>query len=129
MPYLTLLRSFLGWFESRGESASSARFGTAAAMAVFLCINLTTALLLTVGLVGRRHRYILDIFDSVPLNIMGLATALAFNWWLIGKIKVRAARGLFGGSITVSTPKYLWAWYTAASIALLFVGIALAIRR
>jgi hypothetical protein len=96
-------------------------------MAVLLGMNVATVMLFGYELVGLQW---LDIFESAPVNILGLAAVVAFHLWLIGRIQRRDVRaGYAEVDRKASAVKHLWLWYLVTSVALLFMGVVLAIRR
>jgi hypothetical protein len=126
-PYLSLLESLLRWFESRGESASSARYGASIAIAALLTMNIVTLTLFAYGLSGARW---FRIFQNIPLNILGVFALVALHWHLIGRIQrggVRTDHAASGSKARTSVP--LWLGYLVTSITLLFVGVLIAVQK
>ena len=127
MPYRLLLRSVLDRFESRGESASSARFAASAAATALLTLNLVTITLFAHAFTGARW---FRIFQSVPLNIAGILALIALHWYVIGRMQQQSSRSADAvGRSSMRTGVPLWVWYLVSSVALLFLGAALAIQR
>jgi hypothetical protein len=94
-------------------------------MAVLLAMNAIALLVLVFVFSGLRW---IDIFQSPPVNIVGLAILGGVNWWLLGKVQGSSQESVRNECGTVE-PSYLWAGYLFASVLFLLGTIVLATFR
>src|SRR5262245_26989433 len=107
MLYSSLLKSLLVSFESRNESRSSSGYGASVAITALLRMNFVTLTLFAYAVSGAQW---FKIFQSIPLNIVGLFVSVAVHSQVFGRLqRERSTHSVASDRISATVP--LWVWY------------------